>query len=131
MTREAFKSVVRDAVESVTATAEERSRRRLPRLYVWGPKDRRTFGDFEQLVELLANAVFHSEDEISPCVDLLLGGPSEDGRIDVFSYVAGYKPCKYGESFWYKAGGHDAGQVGPFRLGCGNIVKNLADRPAG
>jgi hypothetical protein len=131
MNREAFKSVVRDAVESVTATAEERSHRHLSRLYVWGPKGRRTYGDFDQLVDLLTNAVFHSEDEISPCVDLLLSGPSEDGRIEVFSYVAGYKPCKFGESFWYNSGGHDAGQVGPFRLGCGNLVRNLADRTAG
>lgn len=131
MTREAFQSVVREAVEHVTATAEARSHHKLPRLYVWGPKDRRTSGDFDQLVELLTKAVFHSEDEISPCVDLLLSGPSEDGRIEVFSYVAGYKPCRFGESFWYKFGGHDAGQVGPFRLGCKSLVKKLGGPAAG
>ncbi len=37
--------------------------------------------------------MFHSENEISPCVDLLLGGPAEDGSIDVFCYVAGYTPA--------------------------------------
>src|SRR5437870_705192 len=83
MTREEFKTVVREAVETVTATAEQRSRRRLPRLYVWGPPNSRTVGGFEELVDLLTPAVFHSEEEISPCVDLLLKDLSQDGRIDV------------------------------------------------
>jgi hypothetical protein len=131
MTREAFKSVVREAVEKVTATAEERSKRQLPRRYAWGPKDNRTGGGVEEVVDLLTNAAFHSEHEISPCVDLLLGGLSSDGRIDVFCYVAGYKPCEFGEHWAYKAGGHDAGQVGPFRLGCNNLVKQLAGPAAG
>jgi hypothetical protein len=131
MTREAFKTVVREAVESVTTTAERRSQRQLSRTYVWGPKDRRTTGGFEDLVELLTGAAFHSEDEISPCVDLLLAGPSDDGRIDVFCYVAGYKPCKFGEHWAYKMGGHDAGRVGPFKLGCNNLVSNLGGPAAG
>ena len=131
MTREEFQTVVRDAVETVTATAETRAQRTLPRLYVWGPAENRTRGDFEELVELLTNAVFHSEDEISPCVDLLLDGPAEDGRINVFCYVAGYPPCKYGEHWWYKMGGHDAGKVGPFRLGCNNLVSKLGGAAAG
>jgi hypothetical protein len=131
MTREEFKTVVRDAVETVTVAAEKRSQRSLPRRYVWGPANRRTRGDFEELVDLLTNAVFHSEEEISPCVDLLLDGPAEDGRIAVFCYVAGYKPCKYGEHWWYKVGGHDAGKVGPFRLGCDNLVNKLGGPAAG
>jgi hypothetical protein len=131
ITRDEFKAVVRDAIETVTAAAEKRSQRRLPRLYVWGPADRRTRGNFEELVDLLTNAVFHSEDEISPCVDLLLDGPAEDGRIVVFCYVAGYAPCKYGEHWWYKMGGHDAGKVGPFRLGCNNLVSKLGGTAAG
>lgn len=131
MTREEFQTVVRDAIETVTATAEVRSQRALPRLYVWGPAENRTRGNFEALVELLTNAVFHSKDEISPCVDLLLDGPAEDGRIGVFCYVAGYAPCKYGEHWWYKAGGHDAGKVGPFRLGCNNLVAKLGGAAAG
>ncbi len=131
MTREEFQTVVREAIETVTAAAEKRSQHPLPRLYVWGPKDRRTRGTSEELVELLTSAAFHAEDEISPCVDLLLDGPAEDGRISVFCYVAGYKPCKYGEHWAYKMGGHDAGQVGPFRLGCNNLVSNLGRAAAG
>ena len=113
MTREEFKNVARDAVEAVTATAEQRSHRRLPRLYVWGPPNDRTVGGFEDLVDLLTQAVFHSEVEISPCVDLLLNELSRDGRIDVFCYVASYEPCKFGEHWSYKTGGHDAGRVAP------------------
>jgi hypothetical protein len=131
MTREEFKSVVRDAVETATAAAEARSQRRLPRLYVWGPADRRTRGGFDELVDLLTNAAFHSDNEISPCVDLLLDGPAENGRIEVFCYVAGYAPCKYGEHWSYKMGGHDAGKVGPFRLGCNNLVSKLGGAAAG
>jgi hypothetical protein len=131
MTREEFKTVVRDAVETVTAAAEQRSYRRLPRLYVWGPPNNRTVGAFEDLVDLLTQAVFHSEEQVSPCVDLLLKELTQDGRIDVFCYVAGYTPCKYGEHWAYKMGGHDAGQVGPFRLGCNNLVNKLGGKAAG
>ena len=125
MTREEFKNVVRDAIETVTATAEQRLHRRLPRLYAWGSPDNPAVGGFEDLVDLLTLAVFHSEEEISPCADLLLD-LSQDGRIGVFCYVAGYTPCKFGEHWAYKAGGHDAGQVGPFRLGCNNLVNKLS-----
>jgi hypothetical protein len=131
MTREEFKTIVRDAVETVMATAEQRSHRRLPRLYVWGPVDNRTSGNFEDLVELLTTSVFHAEGAISPCVDLFLKELSQDGRIDVFCYVAGYKPCKYSEHWSYKMGGHDAGQVGPFRLGCNSLVSNLGGTAMG
>ncbi len=131
MTREEFKTVVREAVETVTATAEQRMHRRLPRLYVWGSADKGTFGESEDLVELLTGAVFHADEAISPCVDLFLKGLAEEGRIDVFCYVAGYAPCKYGEHWAYKMGGHDAGQVGPFRLGCNNLVSSLGGTAAG
>ncbi len=86
MTRDEFKTVARNAIETVTATAEKRSQKRLPRLYVWGPADRRTRGNFEELVDLLTNSVFHSEDQISPCVEFaLLDGPAEWTGISSYS----------------------------------------------
>ena len=124
--REDFKAVAREAVETVTVAAEKRLSRHLPRHYVLGWLGGPVIQPGDDIAELLTEKVFLSPDEIFPCVDLFLDDLRPDGRLFVICYRSGYKPCKFGESFWYKAGGHDAGQVGPFRLGCGNIVKKLA-----
>jgi hypothetical protein len=125
MTRDAFKDITRQAVEVVTVAAEQRLLRSLPRRYVLGWLGGPVFMAGDDIVELLTEAVFVSEEEIYPCVDLFLEDLRPDGRLEVVCYRAGYKPCPYGEHWQYKVGGHDAGRVGPFRLGCGGLINKL------
>jgi len=131
MTRDEFKSVASQAVETVTSVAEQRLSRQLPRQYVLDWLGGPLIQHGEDIAELLTEKVFVSEDKIFPCVDLFLDDLREDGRLWIVCYRAAYEPCKFGEHWQYKTGGHDAGQVGPFRLGCRNIVSRLTSRPAG
>ena len=125
MTREEFKAVALRAVETVTLAAERRLSRPLPRRYVLAWLGGPTIQPGDDIVGLLTGATFVSEDEIYPCVDLFLDDLWPDGRLYVLCYRAGYRPGPFGEHWQYRVGGHDAGRVGPFRLGCERLVKKL------
>jgi hypothetical protein len=125
MTREAFKAVALHAVEAVTVAAEQRLSRPLPRRYILAWLGGPVIQPGDDIAELLTEAVFVSDDEIFPCVDLFLDDLWADGRLYVLCYRAGYKPCPFGEHWQYRVGGHDAGRVGPFRLSCGGLVIRL------
>jgi hypothetical protein len=126
LTRDAFKQVVAEAVETVTAVAERRLGRALPRKCTLGWLGGPVIEPGEDVVELLTQKVFVSEAEIFPCVDLFLDELRPDGRLLMVCYRAGYPPGPYGEHWQYRTGGHDSGQVGPFKLGCNNLVQELS-----
>jgi len=121
MTRDEFKKVVEEALEKLVTTAEQRLNRKLPRQYCLSG-----FGTNEVVpddtVEFLTNWVFVDETHIYPCVDLFLDELLPDGCLRFRSYRAGFKPCAYGSKMH---GGHDAGCVGPFKLGCHDFVEWL------
>jgi hypothetical protein len=125
MNRDAFKEVARQAVETLTVAAEQRLAIQLPRRYVLGWLGGPVIEPGDDVAESLTAKVFVSEEEIYPCVDLFLDDRLPDGRLLVLSYRANYKPCRYGEHYTYAGLGHDAGRVGPFKLGCGGIVEKL------
>ena len=126
MTREAFKLVALQAVEAVTVAAERRLARQLPRRYNLARLGGAIIQPSDDIAELLTEAAFVSADEIFPCVDLFLEDLSPDGCLHVVCYRAAYAPCPFGEHWQYCIGGHDAGRVGPFRLGCEGLVGKLA-----
>jgi hypothetical protein len=131
MTRDAFKKIIAEAVEAVTVAAETRVGRTLPRCYALAWLGGPGIDPGDDVVELLAQKVFVSENEIFPCVDLFLDSLQADGRLLLVCYRAGYPPGPYGEHWQYATGGHDSGRVGPFKLGCSNLVeKPSVQRPA-
>jgi hypothetical protein len=124
MTRDEFKKVVEEALEKLVVTAEQRLDKKFPRQYCLSG-----FGTMEVVpgdtVEFLTNWVFVDEDHIYPCVDLFLDELLPDGRLRFRAYRAGFKPCAYGSQNW---GGHDSGNVGPFKLGCNSFVEKLGGK---
>ncbi len=125
MTRSAFKDVTRQAIETVTSVAERELSRPLPRRYLLGWLGGPVFvGD--DIIELLTEATFVSEDEIYPCVDVFLDDLLPDGRLVLLNYRAGFRPCRYGEHYSYGGLGHDAGRVGPFKLSCSKLIEKLS-----
>jgi hypothetical protein len=83
------------------------------------------------LAEFLTDLMYVDESHIRPCFDLFLECLLPDGRLLLMGYRASYPPCRYGEHFTYKCLGHDAGRVGPFKIGCNHLIEQLAgERPA-
>jgi hypothetical protein len=124
MTRDEFKKVVDEALETLVATAEQRLDKKFPRQYCLSG-----FGSKEVVpgdaVEFLTNWVFVDEDHIYPCVDLFLEEMLPDGPLLFRAYRAGFKPCAYGEKNY---GAHDSGSVWPFKLTCNNFVQKMGGK---
>ena len=121
MKREDFKAIAVEALEQLVSRAEQRTGRQFSRLFCF----RGLIGDDQidgDIAEYLVNMTFVDEDHIFPCFDLFLEEVLSDGRLLVRGYRAGYAPCAFGAHFTYETLGHDAGRVGPFKLGIGNFV---------
>ena len=126
MTRGEFKDIARQAIETVMVVAEGELSRSLPRRYLLRWLGGRVDVPGDDIAELLTNAVFVSEDEIYPCVDLFLDELLPDGRLVVLCYRAGFEPCPYGAKQHYVGLGHDAGFIGPFKLSCCKLIEKLS-----
>jgi hypothetical protein len=130
VTRDSFKQVGQQALDHVTAAAEGRLGRPLPRRFCFswlGKKELAAEGD---IAEFLTGVTYVDESHIWPCFDLFLERLLPDGRLLLMGYRAGFPPCPYGEHVTYRSLGHDAGRVGPFKLGCKHIVEQfVAQRP--
>ena len=129
MTRDEFKQVASDAIEQLTRAAEIASGRQLPRAYCfcWLTGDEVVAdGDVS---EFLVHLTYVDQTHISPCFDLFLEELRPDGRLLLRGYRAGYPPCKFGDHVNYRLSGHDAGRVGPFKLGMGNYLERLRNDP--
>ena len=126
MTRDSFKRIAQQALEEVTAAAERRLGRSLPRRFCFswlGKKELAAEGD---VAEFLTEVTYVDELHIWPCFDLFLERLLPDGRLLLMGYRAGFPPCPYEGHRTYRSLGHDAGRVGPFKLGCEHIVEQLA-----
>jgi hypothetical protein len=124
MIRDEFKKVVEEALEKLVVTAEQRLNRTLPRKFcIAGMSGMKIPPD--DVTEFLTNWIFVDESHIYPCVDLFLCELLSENRLLFRAFRAGYQPCAYGEHFMYKSPGHDSGLVGPFKIGCSNIVEQL------
>lgn len=125
MTREEFKKVVRDAIEQLTQRAESATGRSLPRAYCFSwlaGDDIVAEGD---VAEFLVCLTYVDATHISPCFDLFLESLRPDGRLHLRGYRAGYQPCAFGDHVTYRLPGHDAGRVGPFKLGMAHIIEQF------
>jgi hypothetical protein len=125
MTREEFKKVAEQAIEQLTSRAETAIGRSLPREYCfsWLIGDQIVAeGD---VAAFLVQLTYVDAEHISPCFDLFLEHLRPDGRLLLRGYRAGYEPCPFGEHGTYKSTGHDAGRVGPFKLGMAHIVEQF------
>ena len=131
MIRNEFKVVADQALEQLVSTAEREIGQSLPRSFrfSWIPgKDIVADGD---VAEYLVASTFIDEAHIAPCFDLFLEKLLPDGRLLFVGYRAAYPPCEYGNHRNYESKGHDAGRVGPFKLGMAHIVEQLKkDRKA-
>ena len=125
MTRQEFKQVAADAIEILTRMAEISTGQSFPRLYCfsWLAGDEIVAdGD---VAEFLVHLTFVDDTHISPCFDLFLESLRPDGRLHLRGYRACYEPCAFGEHGTYRSQGHDAGRVGPFKLGMAHIIEQF------
>ena len=125
MTRDEFKQVARDAIEQLTHRAEAVIGRTLPRSYCFSwlsGDDIIAEGD---VAEFLVHLTYVDDTHISPCFDLFLESLRPDGRLLLRGYRAGYPPCAFGDHVTYRVCGHDAGRVGPFKLGMAHIIEQF------
>lgn len=122
MKRDEFKAIAEQAVEQLVSRAEEKTGLTLSRSFCfsWIADEKRLEDD---IAEFLVDMTFVDEDHICPCFDLFLEDILPDGRLLLNGYRAAYDPCSYGAHFNYETMGHDAGRVGPFKLGMGNFVE--------
>ena len=123
--RNDFKQVAQQALEQVTAAAERRIGRPLPRRYCFSWLGRKELAAEGDVAEFLTELTYVDESHIWPCFDLFLERLLPDGRLQLMGYRAGFLPCPYGEHVAYRSLGHDAGRVGPFKLGCEHIVEQF------
>jgi hypothetical protein len=125
MSREEFKQVASDAIEQLTHRAEAAIGRSLPRAYCFSwlaGDDVVAEGD---VAEFLVHLTYVDATHISPCFDLFLESLRPDGRLLLRGYRAGYQPCAFGDHVTYRLPGHNAGRVGPFKLGMAHIVEQF------
>jgi hypothetical protein len=131
VTRVEFKHIAQQAIEQVTATAEQTTGRALPRRYCFSWLGNREIAAEGDIAEFLTSFGYVDETHIWPCWDLFLERLLSDGRLLLMGYLAGFAPCAYGQHFSYSTLGHGAGRIGPFKLACDHLVAQLAaDRRA-
>lgn len=122
MKREEFKAIVVQALEQLVSRAEQKTGQKVSRSFCF----RGLSGDDQidgDIAEYLTKMTYVDENLIFPCFDLLLEDVLPDGRLLIRGYRAGYEPCAFGAHRNYETEGHDAGRVGPFKLGMGNFAK--------
>lgn len=127
ISRDEFKSIAEEAIEQLTARAEAATKQALPRDYCfsWLAGDEIVAeGD---VADFLVDLTWVDDTHISPCFDLFLESVRDDGRVQLRGYRACYEPRMFGDHVTYQTDGHDAGRVGPFKLGMGNFLKNFED----
>jgi hypothetical protein len=126
MQRDAFKLVAKQALEQLTSTAERRLGRSLPRRFCFSWLAQQEFAAKNAVADFLMDVVYMDESHIWPCFDLFVERLHPDGRLALMGYRAAYPPCLYGEHWTYRTQGHDAGRVGPFKLGCAGFFERSA-----
>jgi len=128
MTREEFKQVARDAIEQLTHRAEAVVGQSLPRSYCFSWLTGDAIVAEGDVAEFLVQLTYVDATHISPCFDLFLESLRPDGRLLLRGYRAGYEPCAFGDHVTYRATGHDAGRVGPFKLGMAHIIEQFSPK---
>ncbi|AMM50610.1 hypothetical protein TH61_04680 [Rufibacter sp. DG15C] len=84
--------------------------------FEWTSYDRTITTGRENIVYAIADRVFVSEEEIYPCVDLVIEKPeSRENILRITGRRAGYPPCPFGIG-WSK-------RPGPFIYGIGKGIK--------
>ncbi len=125
MTRKEFKQVASDAIDQLTRMAEIATGQTFPRSYCFsGLSGDEIFAEGD-VAESLVALTFVDDTHISPCFDLFLMQLRPDGRLLLRGYRAGFPPCAFGEHVNYESRGHDAGRVGPFKLGMAHIIEQF------
>ena len=121
MKRDEFKTIAEQALGQLVTRAEQSTGLRLSRRFCfhWIASEDRIEGD---IAEFLVEATFIDEEHIRPCFDLFLEDELPDGSLLLQGYCAAYEPCAFGAHFNYQSDGHNAGRVGPFKLGMGNFL---------
>jgi hypothetical protein len=125
VTRDELVQVAQKAIEQLTAAAERQLSQSLPRRFCFSWLARKEVIADGDVAEFLTTFTYVDESHIWPCFDLFLERLLPDGRLLLMGYRAGFSPCPYREHLTYQSLGHDAGRVGPFKLGCSRIVEQL------
>jgi hypothetical protein len=126
MTRQEFRQVASDAIEQITRMAETATGQAFPRAYCFSWLTGDEIVAEGDVAEFLVHLTFVDDTHISPCFDLFLERLRPDGRLHLRGYRAGYPPCAFGDHVTYRLQGHDAGRVGPFKLGMAHIIEQFS-----
>jgi hypothetical protein len=120
MTRAEFTSFVERTLENVIRYAEQKTGKALSRNigFRWFTQKEPIR---EGIVETIVNRVYVGEDQIYPCVDILVGELLDDGTPIITANVAGYSPRPFQKNW--------TGTDGPFVFGIGQrLLDKLAPK---
>jgi hypothetical protein len=96
---------VEQTLEAVIQVAERHTGKTLPRSFGFRWLHQ-TESIRDGIAEAIVNKVFVDEDHISPCVDIGVGEPLEDGTPIIVANMAGYSPRPFQKNW--------TGRDGPF-----------------
>jgi len=111
MTKIEFTSFVRKTLEELIQYAETYAEKEFPRdiAFRWVGEPTWEY-DQQEILSKLVDRVYQGEEQIYPCVDLVVKG-IKGGRVEVEGRVAGYEPRAF-QKGW-------SGRMGPFIYGVG------------
>ena len=106
-----FTSFVRKTLEELIQYAETYAEKEFPRdiAFRWVGEPTWEY-DQQEILSKLVDRVYKGEEQIYPCVDLVVKG-IKGGRVEVEGRVAGYEPRAF-QKGW-------SGRMGPFIYGVG------------
>jgi hypothetical protein len=110
MTRAEFTSFVEQTLENVILYAERETGKTLSRniRFRWITQKEAIR---DGIVEAIVSRVFVSEDQIYPCVDIVVAELSDDGTPIIKAYISGHQPRPFQKNW--------TGTDGPFVFGIG------------
>ena len=120
MTKIEFISFVRKTLEDLIQYAEIYAEKEFPRAlaFKWMGETNWEY-DQKEILNKLVDRVYQGEEQIYPCVDLIVKG-IKAGQVEVEGRVAGYEPRAF-QKGW-------SGRMGPFIYGIGFTTTTDKDK---
>ncbi|MBK3519978.1 hypothetical protein [Carboxylicivirga marina] len=118
MTQKEFKRHIEKTLSELKLYAELHSGRELPDdfEFEWNSDDKHSAVGINDVIDLISEKVYLSENKIYPCVDLIVEKVTENNRILIRGRIAGYEPRKFGIGW--------SNRPGPFIYGIENKLIN-------
>ncbi|MCV6628512.1 MAG: hypothetical protein OIF50_01495 [Flavobacteriaceae bacterium] len=119
MTQNEFQKHIEKTLSELKLYAELHAGKELPNdfEFKWHSAEKVSAIGKNNVMELIARKVYLHENKIYPCVDLIVEKITDENRIVICGYIAGYEPRDFGKGW--------SNRLGPFIYG---IEKELINK---